>query len=428
MLAPAAMGSQRVSISSMPRLSSVWIPSIYGGAGGSGTCISRSLSSMSMVSTGLGSGFGSSSGGSFQTAVLDGGVHLDSKQTMTILNDRLAVYLEKVHSLEQVNRDLEVKIRLFLGKQSPIHRDVSSYEATIADLQAKIQAATVVNASIYLSTDNAKLAADDFRIKYEAEVAMRQSVEADTAGLKRVLDKLTLTRSSLEMEVEGLKEELIYLKKNHEEELIGLRSHLSGQVNVEVDAAPHQDLAKIIAEIREQYEAMVTKNQKDVEAWYQTKTETLTQEITTNTAILQTSKTQLSELRRSVQGLEIKHQSLLSIIPCLEVSLADTKARYSAQLLSLQSMVSSLEEQLTQMRSNTKRQSQEYKMLLDIKTRLEIEIAEYKRLLDGEEGCNTSSTQACFGSTTTRKVVTTTEKTVNGKVVSSSSQELQVKL
>ncbi|ELK01510.1 keratin, type I cytoskeletal 16 [Pteropus alecto] len=385
--APSAYGGLSVSSS---RFSS-------GGACGLGGGYGGGFSSSSSFGGALGSGFGGGYGGGLAAGFgggfgagfggFDGGLLSgNEKITMQNLNDRLASYLDKVRALEEANADLEVKIRDWYQRQRPSEvKDYSPYFKTIEDLRNKIIAATIENAQPILQIDNARLAADDFRTKYEHELALRQSVEADINGLRRVLDELTLARADLEMQIESLKEELAYLRKNHEEEMLVLRGQTGGDVNVEMDAAPGVDLSRILNEMRDQYEQLAEKNRKDAEAWFLSKTEELNREVASHSEQVQTSRSEVTELRRVLQGLEIELQSQLSMKASLEGSLEETKGRYCMQLSQIQALISSVEEQLAQLRCEMEQQSQEYQILLDVKTRLEQEIATYRRLLEGED-------------------------------------------
>ncbi|NXN82265.1 K1C12 protein, partial [Bombycilla garrulus] len=416
----------------------------FGGGLGSGFGSSSGAAFGSGFGGGLGTGFG---GGFGPAGAGDGGILSGSKkETMQNLNDRLAAYLDKVRSLEDANTELERKIREWYEKSGPgtgtpgSGNDYSKFYPLIEDLRSKIINATIDNARIILQVDNARLAADDFRLKYENEVALRQSVEADINGLRRVLDELTMTRADLEMQIESLNEELAYLKKNHEEELQGIQSSEFGQVSVEMDAAPGTDLTKLLNDMRGQYEVIAEQNRKEAEAWFNEKSGELKREISTHTEQLQSGKSEITDLKRTLQSLEIELQSQLAMKKSLEDTLAETEGGYCAQLSQIQMQIGNLESQLFQVRADMERQNAEYQQLLDIKTRLEMEIETYRRLLDGEfvgagqavtfesssltgSKSQTQSLDSSQDPTKTRKIKTIVEEVVDGKVVASHVKE-----
>nr|XP_058925007.1 keratin, type I cytoskeletal 18-like [Kogia breviceps] len=308
--------------------------SVCAGARGSG---SRSLCPTPLVS-GVAGDPGTWAPG-WRGLVGVGGIQ-GEKETMQDLNDRLASYLERVKRLEADNRRLECKTWECLEKKRPQVRDWGHYLKTIEDLRTQIFASSV---------DNACLIADDFRVKYETELAMSQSVESDIHRLHKVTDDTSVTWLQLETEIEALKEELLFMKKNHEEEVKGLQNQTANSgLTVELDAPRPQDLSKIMADIWAQYDELAQKNQEELDKYWSQQTEESTTGVTSQTAQIGAAEMTLTELRRTLQSLEIDLDSMRNLKASLENSPREVEARYAMQMEQLNGVLLHLESELTQ--------------------------------------------------------------------------------
>ncbi|XP_044855639.1 keratin, type I cytoskeletal 23 [Mauremys mutica] len=392
--------------------------------GAIGTSVSISSTRPLWLASGAGVSWGAFGKSHGDSIFLSG----NEKQTMQNLNDRLAAYLKKVRSLEAANAQLESCISEWHKKRShEKKRDCNQYEQNITDMQRQIEDGRITNASILLHIDNAKIASEDLSIKYEAEQSLRQGMQISVDNLRKELDNLTIVTTDLEMEIEGIQEEQILRKKDHEKDMGAHHSSRDFKVNVQVNAVPKEDLAKILARIRKDYEAIIEKNHQGLEVWYKEQTATVSPAANISPEEIQSNESEIKNLRRTLQALEIELQAQFSKKYALEGTLAETQAHYTFQLQNIQQFISNCEEELSQLRQDMKCQINQYKILLGIKTRLEKEISTYRQLLEGNaDGItkNSESSTKEHAGMTSGKIKTITQDSVNGQVVSSTINEI----
>ncbi|XP_049716921.1 keratin, type I cytoskeletal 23 [Elephas maximus indicus] len=388
-------------------------PSVHGGAGGVRISLSSTRPSCLPPRRSWGSIRGSS---------LLGG---NEKETMQNLNDRLASYLEKVQALEEANVKLETHIlEWHQQRDRGEKRDYSQYEENISRLQEQIMDGKINNAQVIVLIDNARMAVDDFSLKYENEQSFKKDLEVEVEGLRKTLDDLTIVTTDLEQEVEGMRKELILMKKHHEQEVEKQHAPNDFKVNVKVDTTPGEDLLKILEDMRQEYESIIKKKHQDLDTWFKEQSAAMSQEVTTP-AVVQSNQSDIHELKRTFQALEIDLQAHCSRKSALENMLSETKSRYTYQLQDMQQIISHYEEELRHLRHDLERQNNEYKVLLGIKTHLEKEIATYRQLLEGESEGIIEDSKSSVKVSTAPKIKAITQESINGRIVLSQVNEIQ---
>ncbi|XP_063079340.1 glial fibrillary acidic protein [Engraulis encrasicolus] len=356
----------------------------------------------------------------------------NEKVEMMGLNDRFASYIEKVRFLEQQNKMLVAELNQLRGKEPSRLGDI--YQEELRELRRQVDGLGAGKARLEIERDN--LAADVGALKQrlQDESALRQDAENSLNNFRQDVDEAALNRVQLERKIDALQDEISFLKKIHEEELRELQEQLQAQqVHVDMDVSK-PDLTAALRDIRVQYEAMANSNMQETEDWYRSKFADLTDAATRNADALRQAKQEANEFRRQVQVLTCDLEALRGTNESLERQLRDMEDRFAMETNGYQETIGRLEEEIQGLKEEMARHLQEYQDLLNVKLALDIEIATYRKLLEGEESRITVPVQSFanlqFRDTpisseahVKRSIVVRTVETRDGEIIKESTSE-----
>uniref|UniRef100_A0A3P8RPY1 Neurofilament light chain b n=1 Tax=Amphiprion percula TaxID=161767 RepID=A0A3P8RPY1_AMPPE len=313
-------------------------------------------------------------------------VRTQERSQLQDLNDRFAGFIERVRELEQQNRALEAELLLLRQKHTEPSRLRALYEQEARSLRAAVDEARAEQQAILGQRERLEQTLSALQGRYEEEVLGREEAEGRLMEARREADQAALAKAELEKSVETLLEELAFLKRIHESEVAELQAqvHLGVQVAVESETAT-PDLSGALRDIRSQYERLAARNMQAAEEWFRGKVGSLTETVAQHSDAVRSSKDEAGEYRRQLQARLLEIDACRGLNESLEKQLHEMEEKQSAEIAAMQDTIGELENELRGTKQEMARYLKEYQDLLNVKMALDIEIAAYRKLLEGEE-------------------------------------------